>query len=100
MPKPMRTRPVSAAQLRAYASKAQEYADAASNELDSQRYIAATSLAIHATINASDAVCGARLGKRPAGEDHDQVLTLLRQAVPDGAAVAEELRLLAAQDEG
>jgi hypothetical protein len=90
----MRTRPVSAAQVRAYASKAQEYADAASNELDSQRYIAATSLAIHATIYASDAVRGARLGKRAAGEDHDQVLTLLRQAGPDGAAVEKELRRL------
>ena len=52
----MRTRPVSAAQVRAYAGKAQEYADAASSELESERYIAATSLAVHAAINASDAV--------------------------------------------
>lgn len=43
----------------------------------------------------SDAVCGARLGKRAAGEDHDQVLTLLRQAGRDGGEVAKELgRLL------
>ena len=90
----MRTRPVSAAQVRAYAGKAQEYADAAPSELESKRYIAATSLAIHAAINASDAVCGARLGKRAAGEDHDQVLTLLKQAGPDGASVEKELRRL------
>ena len=90
----MRTRPVSAAQVRSYAGKAQEYADAASSELESKRYIAATSLAIHAAINASDAVCGARLGKRAAGEDHDQVLTLLKQAGPDGASVEKELRRL------
>ena len=53
-----------------------------------------TSLAIHAAINAGDAVCGARLGKRAAGEDHHQVLTLLKQAGPDGAVVEKELRRL------
>lgn len=73
MPKPIRTRPVSGAQVRAYAGKAEEYADAAANELDAGRYIAATSLAVHAGINAADAVCGARLGHRAAGDDHDQV---------------------------
>lgn len=50
----MRTKPVSGAQVRAYARKAEEYADAA------------------------------------AGEDHDQVLTLLRQAGPDGTKVEYE----------
>ena len=38
-------------------------------------------------INAADAVCGARLGHRAAGEDHDQVLALLRKAGPDGTKV-------------
>jgi hypothetical protein len=33
MPRPLRTRPVSAAQVRAYAGKAQEFADAAISEL-------------------------------------------------------------------
>jgi hypothetical protein len=51
-------------------------------------------LAIHAAINAADAVCGARLGKRAAGEDHDQVLSLLKQAGPDGSTVEKELRRL------
>lgn len=94
MPRPIRTKPVSKAQVRAYAGKAEEYADAAANEVASGRYIAATSLAIHAGINAADAVCGARLGERAAGEDHDQVLTLLRQAGPDGTKVEKELRRL------
>lgn len=94
MAKPMRTRQVSAPQMRAYASKAEEYAEAAASELESKRYIAATSLAIHAAINAADAVCGARLGQRAAGEDHDQVLTLLQQAGPDGATVVKDLRRL------
>ena len=48
VPKPMRTRPVSTAQVRAYVRKAQEYCDAAASELESERNIAATSLAIHA----------------------------------------------------
>jgi len=94
MPKPMKTRPVSAAQVRAYASKSDEYAAAAANELAEGRCTAATSLAIHAAVNAADAVCGARLGHRAAGEDHDQVLVLLRQAGPDGAAIETDLRRL------
>ena len=39
---------MSAAQVRAYVRKAQEFADAAASELDAERHIAATSLAIHA----------------------------------------------------
>ena len=62
MPKPPRTKPVSGAHVRAYASKAEEYA--AASEVDQGRFIAATSLAVHAAINAADAVCGARLGVR------------------------------------
>jgi uncharacterized protein YbjQ (UPF0145 family) len=89
-----RSRPVTAAQVRAYAGKAQEYADAAGAELAAARYIAATSLAIHAAINAADAVCGARLGRRSAGDAHEQVLTLLGTAGPDGVAVERELRRL------
>lgn len=92
--KPPRTRPVSAAQVRSYAAKAQEFAEAATSNLDADRNIAATSLSIHAGINSADAVCGARLGSRAAGEDHDQVLVLLRQAGPDGAEVERELRRL------
>jgi hypothetical protein len=94
MPKPARTRPVTAAQVRAYAGKAQEYADAARSELDSARFIAATSLSIHAAINAADAVCGARVGQRAAGDAHDQVLALLRTAGADGLSVEKELRRL------
>lgn len=94
VPKPGRTRLVSATQVRAYAAKAAEFAEAAASDLEAGRNIAATSLAIHAGINSGDAVCGARLGKRAAGEDHDQVLALLRQAGPDGAEVERDLRRL------
>lgn len=95
MPKRARTRPVSAAQVRAYVGKAEEYLSAATSELDADRPIAATSLAIHAGINAADAVTGVRLGVRAAGQDHDEAIRLLRTAGSDGIAVAKELgRLL------
>ncbi len=94
MPRPSRTKPVSAAQVRAYARKAQEFADAAASEFEAERHIAATSLAIHAAINAADAVCGARLGQRAAGEGHDQVVSLLATGGADGNAVAKDLRRL------
>lgn len=95
MPKEVRTRPVGAAQARVYLRKAQEYLTAAEHELRASRLIAATSLAIHAAINAGDAVTGVRLGRRAAGQDHDQVLALLREAGRDGADVEKDLvRLL------
>ena len=64
MPRQMRTRTVTAAHVRAYLGKAEEYLAAASSELKDGRSIAATSLAIHAAINAADAVTGVRLGMR------------------------------------
>lgn len=94
MPRPRRTKPVTAGQVRSYAAKTEEFAEAAASDLAAGRNIAATSLAIHAGINSADAVCGARLGKRAAGDDHDQVLVLLHQAGPDGAEVERELRRL------
>ena len=63
VPRPGRTKPVSAAQVRSYAAKAEEFAEAA-------------------------------VSKRAAGDDHDQVLVLLRQAGADGAEVERDLRRL------
>lgn len=95
MPKQMRTRPVSGAQARGYVTKAEEFLAAASDELVAGRSIAATSLAIHAAINASDAVTGLRIGRRAIGPDHNQVLALLKEAGKDGAEVERNLgRLL------
>lgn len=94
MPRQARTRPVNAGQARAYVSKAEEYLAAAASELDADRPIAATSLAVHAGINGADAVTGLRLGQRATGQDHDGALVLLRTAGPDGTAVAKELARL------
>lgn len=94
MPRQQRTRPVSASQTRRYLTKAEEYVAAAQAELAADRPIAATSLAIHAAINAADAVTGVRVGTRAAGQDYDEVLALLRSAGADGAAVAKDLTRL------
>jgi hypothetical protein len=94
VPRPRRTKPVSAAQVRSYAAKAEEFAEAAVSDLAAGRNIAATRLAIHAGINSADAVCGARLGKRVVGDDHDEVLVLLRQTGAHGAEVERDLRRL------
>lgn len=94
MPRPARVRTVNAAQAGAYVRKADEYLAAATSELRADRAIAATSLAIHAGINAADAVTGLRLGQRVAGKDHDEAIRLLRAAGPDGTAVAKELARL------
>ena len=95
MPKPIRTRPVRSVQVRAYLAKAEEYLAAALSELDAGRSMATTSLAIHAAINAADSVTGARTGRRAAGQDHDQVVSLLQEAGKDGAEIERDLgRLL------
>jgi hypothetical protein len=67
---------------------------AVENELEEERGIAATSPAIHAAINAADAVCGVRLGKRAADQDHDRVGELLKDAGRDGAELGKDLRRL------
>lgn len=94
MARQVRTRNVSAAQARSYLSKAEEYLAAAENELQAKRPIAATSLAIHAAINAADAVCGVRFGKRAAGQDHDLAGELLKEAGRGGAELGTDLRRL------
>jgi len=85
---------VSAAQVQSYPAKAEESLAAAENELDVKRGIAVTSLAIHAAINAADAVCGVRLGKRAAGQDHDRAGELLKDAGRDGVELGKDLRRL------
>ena len=94
MARPARIRNVSAAQARSYLAKAEEYLAASESELDAERGIAATSLAIHAAINAADAVCGVRLGKRASGPDHDRAGPLLKEAGRDGAELDKDLRRL------
>lgn len=94
VPSGSRTKAVSAAQVRSYMAKAEEYLDAAAAELEAHRTIAATSLAIHAAINAADVITGHRTGRRAAGQDHDQVRPLLREAGRDGVELEKNLARL------
>jgi hypothetical protein len=89
-----RTRPAGLPEARRYLGKAEEYLDAARDSLAAERAIAATSLAVHAGINAADAICAARLGKRAAGTDHHEAGELLEQAGTDGIEAGRSLRRL------
>lgn len=60
--KSRRTRPVSGAQVRAYAAEEAVFAEAAASALDAGRNIAATSLAIHADMAGSPNCSNFRLG--------------------------------------
>ena len=82
--------------VRGYIAKAQEYPAAATTELEVSRPIAVTSLAIHAAINAADAVTGHRIGRRAAGQDHAEVRALLREVGRDGVEVDKDLGRLVA----
>ncbi len=94
MARQVRTRNMSAAQARSYLAKSEEYLAASECELEAERGIAATSLAIHAAINAADAICGVRLGKRAAGQDHDRASALLKEGGRDGIELDKDLRRL------
>ncbi len=94
MAKEIKTRRVTMNQVREYLAKPEEFLLAATSELEVGRSIAATSLAIHAGINAADAVCGARLKERAAGQGHREVIELLGRAGDDGSLLAKDLRRL------
>ena len=59
---------------------AEEYLKAASRSLEEGLPNAAASAAVHAAICANDAICLARLGKRPHGETHGAAVGMLLQA--------------------
>lgn len=77
-----RTRPVTAAQVKQFAGKAEEYLAVAVQASDAGQHNAAAGNAIHAAINACDAILGARTGQRPSGQDHHQAITAVA-GVPD-----------------
>jgi HEPN domain-containing protein len=85
---------LTAVQTRGYLAKAEEFLAAASDSLEAGRALAATSLAVHAGISASDAICGARTAQRAAGADHAQAAALLAQAGREGKDAAQLLTRL------
>ena len=65
-----RTKSTTPSKARAYLSKSEGYLAAAERELDERLNVAATSLAIHAGINAADAVCSDPVGPRGEAPSH------------------------------
>lgn len=94
MPRNARTKRVPAGEARSYLAKAEEFLGAARRSLGDEMCIAATSMAVHAGINAGDAICVARLAQRAAGREHDQARALLDQAGTEGKAAAKHLARL------
>lgn len=70
---------ISKSEARAYGGKAEEHLEAARECLTSRMWTAATTLAVHAGINAADAITGMELGRRSSGNQHEQSLILLRE---------------------
>jgi len=91
-PRGSSSRPVSAADARAYLSKADSWLEAASESLEAHRWDVAAGAAVTAGINSCDAISGALVGQR-AGQ-HDQAATLLETAGQDGRFAARQLSQL------
>ncbi|MCA1674029.1 MAG: HEPN domain-containing protein [Actinobacteria bacterium] len=85
---------MSATDVRAYAAKAEEYLEAAEDALRRGRYNAATSSAIHAGINAADAITGALRGVRSSDSDHNRAVDLLEATGKDGKDASKHLARL------
>jgi hypothetical protein len=88
VPKQPLTKPLSAAQVRSHAAKAEEFAEAAVSDLEAGRNIAATSLAIHADTRQLgteyvrvDDDCRAADGHASAMASRNALFFLVRQAI-------------------
>ena len=103
MPKAARTTPCTRDETRSRLRIAAAYLEVARQvlgEVSRDEFInVAAGLAVLAGIAASDAICGAGLGRIHRGEDHSGAQDLLRQATPDGGNLATQLgRLLSLKD--
>jgi uncharacterized protein (UPF0332 family) len=73
-----RTRDVEKSLYINYFKRAEECLHAAKNSFNNQRWNAATISAIHSSISACDAMCAYFLGKRHAGENHNDAIALFK----------------------
>ena len=86
-----RLRSVTFREAQQFAGQAEEYLQTAIDALSDGRLNAATGNAVHAGINAADAILGSRTGARAGGEDHKQAIPLLTSLPLDGRAAANAL---------
>jgi uncharacterized protein (UPF0332 family) len=84
-----KTRDVAKALYVNYLKKAEECLHAAKNSFASQEWNAAAINAIHSCISACDAFCVYFLGKRFAGESHDDAVKLFRTIRHDDDKINE-----------
>lgn len=85
---------VTTTDTRSYAAKAEEYLEAAEQDLEQGRHNAATSAAVHAGINAADAITGALRGMRSSDPDHSRAVDLLEGSGKDGKDASKHLARL------
>ncbi|MDP1853230.1 MAG: HEPN domain-containing protein [Candidatus Omnitrophota bacterium] len=78
-----KTRDVEKSLYANYLKKAEECYHAAKTSFEAQEWNAATISAIHACISASDAMCIYFLGKRNAGENHNEAVALFKTIKAD-----------------
>ncbi len=82
---------------RAFLKKSEEYLASAQDNLDAKRYTPAAGDAIHAGINAKDAIVTTLTGATSKGKDHTTAAKGLRSALgarPDAATAEKALREL------
>ena len=74
----LRTKDVAKSFYKNYLMRAEECLHAAKNSFNNQEWNAATINAIHSCIASCDAMCVYFLGKRHAGENHNDAVTLFK----------------------
>lgn len=79
----LKTKDVEKALYVNFLKRAEECLNAARNSFLSQEWNASTISAIHSCIAACDALCVYFLGKRPAGENHNDAITLFKTIKSD-----------------
>jgi len=94
VPRRSKTASLNTTDTRAYAAKAEEYLEAAKQDLKDGRYNAAASAAVHAGINAGDAITGALRGMRSADADHGRAIDLLDSSGKEGKEASRQLARL------
>jgi uncharacterized protein (UPF0332 family) len=82
-----RTRDVEKSLYINYLKRAEECLHAAKNSFSIQEWNAATINAIHSCISACDAICIYFLGKRHAGESHNDAVTIFRTIKVDNEEI-------------
>lgn len=96
----VRTTAMSAADVAARAAHARGFLHAAeivdefSDDVADAAAHVVGSLAVLAGIAAADAICGHALGRRSAGDNHDQAVVLVKTATTQGPEFARDLRRL------